>query len=447
MILRDIAWRSPFAAFAPFAGEREAHLLHTGDRSSEGWSILAAFPLDRLQFDGGDPMQWLAELQKLIRGRALSHDAPVPFASGLVGYIGYEALAGLEPSLILPASPYELPAASFCTYDAVAAFHRQSKRAVICARHRNAADRLEAGLGVEEYRQRSMPEFGKLSSNFSGPAYERAVADVIERIRGGDIFQANIAQTLNTETKEPFSSLEIFKAIVSQSDAFFSALLQFEGGDIISNSPERFFQLSKEGKLTTEPIKGTRPRGCTKEEDSALASELLGDPKDRAENIMIADLMRNDLSRICRDHSVQEDAICELLTLSRVHHLVSRISGRLREGADIVDVVSALTPSGSVTGAPKVEAMRIIGEIEQVGRGPYCGAIGYIDDRGGADFSVAIRTMITDATRQKLSIPVGGGVTLRSDPRAEYEETLVKASAPLAAFGLSTEDLRDIDHR
>ena len=440
MIVRSLDWRSPIAAFTPLAGMNGAHLFHAGEYNDGGWSVIAAFPADSLEFQGDDPERWLAELRKLIAGRAVFHDAPMPFASGLAGYIGYEALAGLEPSLALPPSPYALPAAHFGVYDAVAGFHKATQKAVICARNGEAADRLESALGVEDAREDALPIFENLSSNFTSPAYEQAVVDVIARIRDGDIFQANIAQTLQAQTSVAFSSLSVFARIAEASDAFFSALLQFDQGDIISNSPERFFELSQDGSILTEPIKGTRPRGITNEEDRALADALLEDPKDRAENIMIADLMRNDLSRICADHSVKEAAICDLLTLSRVHHLVSRITGHLSADTDVTDAIAALIPGGSVTGAPKVEAMRIIGEIEKSGRGPYCGVIGYIDDRGGADFSIAIRTMISDRARRKIYIPVGGGVTLRSDPVAEREETIVKARAALSAIGLSTED-------
>jgi para-aminobenzoate synthetase component I len=226
--------------------------------------------------------------------------------------------------------------------------------------------------------------------------------------------------------------------IAGTSDAFFGALLQYPEGAVVSNSPERFFRLSvrEDGfrRVTAEPVKGTRRRALNSKEDAQLAQALRNDPKDRAENIMIADLMRNDLSKICKDGTIQEEAICELLTLSHVHHLVSRIAGELCDGSAISDIFRALFPSGSITGAPKIEAMKAIAEIEGAGRGPYCGAIGYIDDTGAADFSVAIRTMMTDGGRQSLSIPVGGAVTLRSNPGEEYEETLVKAVGAAGAI-------------
>jgi para-aminobenzoate synthetase component 1 len=444
MIIREIPWRSPYAAFAPLAERADAHLLHGGDDGRSDWSIVVAGP--RRNFSLKDPsrsVSWIAELNALVAERRhdCAADFPAPFLSGLVGYVGYEALASHEPSLDLPASPYALPAAQFGVYNAAALFNREERRAYVAGRDEKVASRLEGMLGRDEMPTRALPAFSSVSSNFSRPAYEAAVADVIERIRNGDFFQANIAQTLTMETATPFSPFAVFQNIATSSDAFFSALLQYKDGAVVSNSPERFFRLDADGTIVAEPVKGTRPRGRDEAEDRGLAAALLADPKDRAENIMIADLMRNDLSRICNDHSIREEAICELLSLTRVHHLVSRVSGRLRNNVMIGDVFRALFPSGSITGAPKIEAMRVIGAIERRGRGPYCGAIGYIDDRGVADFAVAIRTMMIDGGRRCLSIPVGGGVTLRSNAASEYDETMVKAAGALAAINRTTEDL------
>ncbi|MEM9015357.1 MAG: chorismate-binding protein, partial [Pseudomonadota bacterium] len=168
--------------------------------------------------------------------------------------------------------------------------------------------------------------------------------------------------------------------------------------------------------------------------DQQMAEQLLADPKDRAENIMIVDLLRNDLSKICDDHSIRVPRLCELISLSKVHHLVSQITGTLRNDVSVTDVFGALFPCGSITGAPKVQAMKVISEIEGIGRGPYCGAIGYISDTGVADFSVAIRTTILANKNSTAFIPVGGGVTVRSDPAAEYDETIAKARGTLAGF-------------
>ncbi len=443
MICAEIAWRSPYAAFAPLAGEPHAHLLSAGDRAGGGWSVLVAFPAEIIEAQANEGAAWLAAVQGAIDERAIgaSDGLPdAPFHTGLVGFVGYEALNHLEPSLAPPSSPYDLPEAAFGVYDATALFSRKEQRAYIVARSRAALRRLESTLGTEQIGPSVLPAFSAVASNFSRSAYEAAVLSVIEKIKNGDFYQANIAQTLIAKSDDEFSPFELFRTISGESEADFGALLQYPDGAVISNSPERFFQLRLDGdrtrRIITEPIKGARGRSSDPTKDAALAEALINDPKDRAENIMIADLMRNDLSKICEDGSIKEEAICALMTLSKVRHLVSRISGVLRESVSTTDIFRALFPSGSITGAPKIEAMRAIGEIEKIGRGPYCGGIGYIDDRGGADFSVAIRTLIMDANAKGVSVPVGGGVTLRSVPQAEYEETLIKARGALDALSL-----------
>lgn len=436
MICREIRWRSPYAAFAPLAGRTHAHLLHGGARRTGAqWSIIAAFPVNVLELEGKDAEGWLQAVQAVLnerKGNAENADCAAPFQSGLLGYVGYEALAALESSLDAPLSPHAFAPAVFGVYDATAVFARGEQRAWVVGRNRTACDHLEAALGEQTVMLEAAPDFVELTSNFSRARYHEAVSGVIECIRNGDFYQANIAQHFTATAREAFSPFSLFQTFAEASDAFFSAFLQYPEGSILSNSPERFFKISEnekgESKITVEPIKGTRPRSDDPVEDARLAAALLEDPKDRAENIMIADLMRNDLSKICKDHSVREDAVCELMTLTRVYHLASRISGVLRNDVCVTDVFRALFPSGSITGAPKIEAMKAIAHIEGIGRGPYCGAIGYVDDRGGADFSVAIRTMIAAEGNRRLVIPAGGGVTLRSRPEDEYEETLVKAA-------------------
>lgn len=449
LIFREIDWRAPTDAFAPLAGAPWAGLLHAGEGAREaGWSILVAFPARRLVGRGGAAFldgtridaTPLAALRALSDARridpATAALADAPFASGLVGFIGYEMGGALEPTAAGPASPFALPDMAIGAYDAAAIFDRKSRRCFVAGRDRSAVDRLADALGRAPTPSRLLPEIRRLSSNFSAAGYERAVAEVIERIRDGALFQANIARHIRAESDGTIDAFAVFQR-VAQGDAPLAAILQYGEGAVVSNSPERFFSLRREEgdwRVRAEPIKGTRPRGRDPEEDAALARALLASLKDRAENVMIADLTRNDLSRVCRDGSIREEAICALASHETVHHLVSRVSGLLRAGLGAVDVIESLFPCGSITGAPKVEAMKTIAAIEGVGRGPYCGAIGYIDDRGGADFSVAIRTMIVEGGAAIL--PVGGGITLRSIPQAEYDETETKARGLLAALGL-----------
>lgn len=450
MMAREIGWRDPCEAFGVFAGEPHAHLLHGGERSGTAeWSIIAAFPETVLAFGAAETGRApFRELQAAIDRRSQEATPAInelPFVSGVIGYVGYETARFIEPALSLPASPYGLPDITFGVYDAAALFSRQKRKAYIAGRNKNARDRLAAAFERDASSQPPLPAFGALRSNFTPAEYEASVRAAIEEILDGDYYQANLSHQIGVEAGDAFSPYVLFQELVRNSDAYFGALLQYPHGAIVSNSPERFFRVEPidKGKrrIIPEPIKGTRPRGETEATDKALIEELLSDPKDRAENVMIADLMRNDLSKICDDASIKEEAICELMSLASVHHLVSRIGGVLRSETNFEDVFAALFPCGSITGAPKIEAMNAIARQERIGRGPYCGAIGYIDDRGTADFSVAIRTIMCSKNSRRLTIPVGGGVTLKSDPHQEYLETLAKARAALDAIGKSSREL------
>ncbi|PQA87839.1 anthranilate synthase component I family protein [Hyphococcus luteus] len=444
MILWEIDWRDPFSAFAPLAGEAHAHLLHGGDRSARAdWSVIAAFPASVLAAEkgGDDPFPALdAALAERALPKIEEFDG-LPFVSGALGFVGYEAARFFEPSLKPPASPFSLPDVALGLYDAAALFSRGKRKAFVVGRNETACRALRDALGRDALGPVGSPAYEDVASNFTAARYRAAVGEAIENILDGDYYQANLSQQLRADAKTPVSAFDLFRKLAAASNAFHGALLQYETGAVVSNSPERFFRIEDGAygarRIVAEPIKGTRPRGKTPAEDAALAGDLLADPKDRAENIMIADLLRNDLSRICRDGTIREDAVCELMSLANVHHLVSRISGLLRADAGVDDIFAALFPCGSITGAPKIEAMHAIARIEGVGRGPYCGAVGYFDDRGGADVAVAIRTLMVEGRR--VTLPVGGGVTLRSDPQGEYDETLVKARGALAALGVDDE--------
>lgn len=454
MVQREIEWRSPLAAFAPLAQRDGAALLHGGDAAEAAqWSFIAAEPARRIECRNGvtivdgepverSPFDALRALHAERRRADDGGSAAAPLRTGLIGFAGYECGRFVEPSAAGPASPYRIPDFSFGAYDAIAAFDRRKRYAFVSGRTKAAAERLETLLGGDAEKEQVLAHsFAFRGSNFSRDDYRAAVAEVVERIRSGELFQANISQRICAAAHTTIDPYALFRLASATSSAAFGAFLQHGASQILSLSPERFFVVTRNGDarlaIVAEPIKGTRPRGATREDDERLLNELIADPKDRAENIMIADLTRNDLSRICEDHSVREEAICEAATHATVHHLVSRISGVLRRELNAADALAAMFPCGSITGAPKAQAMKVIAEIERSGRGPYCGAIGYIDDRGGADLSVAIRLAIVEGER--MAIPVGGGVTLRSDPQAEHDETLAKARQFLRLVGI--EDL------
>jgi para-aminobenzoate synthetase component 1 len=268
------------------------------------------------------------------------------------------------------------------------------------------------------------------SSSLSRSSYERAVGRAIDYIRAGDVFQVNLAQRLSSPwSGDPFA---LYGRLRRTSPAPFAALVRLAGADVVSVSPERF--LRRRGTaLETRPIKGTRPRGRSRADDRRLAAELRASTKDRAENVMIVDLARNDLGRVARYGSVRVRRLCGLERHPGLHHLVSVVEGRATPGVGPVEIVRAAFPPGSVTGAPKIRAMEIIEELEPVRRGVYCGSVGWIGAGGDLDLSVAIRTFV--ATRGSLHLHVGGAVVADSEPALEWQETMHKAARLLQAAG------------
>jgi para-aminobenzoate synthetase component 1 len=266
-------------------------------------------------------------------------------------------------------------------------------------------------------------------STFSRSAYLDAVERTREYIRSGDIYQANISHRMARPFVEhPFT---LYASLARCNPAPFAAYFDIGPAVVVSASPERFVRLQG-GHVETRPIKGTAPRGRSPDDDAALQAMLLKSEKDRAENVMIVDLLRNDLSKVCRWHTVRVAELCVLESYAGVHHLVSTVTGRLRPGLGPVDLLRAVFPGGSITGAPKIRAMEVIAELEPTRRNVYSGAIGYIGFDGTMDTNIAIRTFIV--TRGTAFFPVGSGIVMDSDPSREYSETLAKAQALLAAL-------------
>ena len=269
-----------------------------------------------------------------------------------------------------------------------------------------------------------------LQADFSPAEYEKAVEKALDYIGKGDIYQVNLTQRFSATLES--SPWELYRRLRQRNPAPFASFLCFPEGVVVSSSPERFLA-QKGSRIETRPIKGTRPRGSTEEEDRSLRRELWESSKDQAELVMIVDLERNDLSRVCNTGTVNVPELFTLEEYATVHHLVSTVEGELSAEKNIVDVLRASFPGGSITGAPKIRAMEIIEELEPVRRGIYTGSIGYIDFGGQADLNIVIRTFITKNNR--VYFQVGGGIVADSSPRAEYQETLDKAKALLGALG------------
>ncbi len=275
-------------------------------------------------------------------------------------------------------------------------------------------------------------------SNYTRDEYLQLISEIQECIRCGDTYQTNLTQQISAELPENLTEQRIFFHLRKAHAAPFAAFVKRNTDSIVSISPERFFKVDKNRKITTSPIKGTRPRGITSEEDANLRAELVNSAKDLAENTMIVDLLRNDLGRICELGSIAVEKLCELETHPTLFHLVSTISGELRRNVKFSDILKAVFPCGSITGAPKISTMRIINELETANRGLSMGAIGYsiqnpkFQIENSLDLSVAIRTMTVK--NRKAVFNVGGGIVIDSVADEEYKETLVKAKALLQAL-------------
>jgi para-aminobenzoate synthetase component 1 len=448
---------------------RWPHLLFLDsatDSPFDRFSLLTADPFDwlRLRGQGIDPFSLLAE--RLIHFRSETIPDLPPFQGGAAGLFGYDLCHHIERLPWPRRDEFEVPDLAIGFYDWVLAFDHLQDRAWLIStgfpetdssrrRHR-AARRLQAvrrilvSQPVDLYSpprwgvvSRPRPSAGVLStqysvplphlpgtySNFDRPGYLQAVRRAIEYVHAGDCFQVNLSQRLLHRATLP--PLELYRRLRERNAAPFAGYFDLGDFVIASTSPERFLRVEG-GEVETRPIKGTRPRGATLEEDRANADELRASAKDRAENVMIVDLMRNDLGRVCDYGSVRVAALCRLESYRTVHHLVSEVRGRLRVGLGPVDLLRAAFPGGSVTGAPKVRAMEIIAELEPTARGPYCGSLGYVGFDGSMDTSILIRTCTVG--RGWVQFPVGGGVVADSTPEGEYEETLHKAEGMLRAL-------------
>jgi para-aminobenzoate synthetase component I len=404
----------------------------------------------------GAPM-WvppLAALRDLLARFTLDPDPSLPpFQGGVIGAIPYEfgwELDGLRSPNHL--NRQEEPV-HFGFYDLIFAFDQLQRRAYVVSsglpdegkrRQARAAARLDHALRLiecgpveAEAPQRAITDW---TSNFSRSSYYAAIERAQEHIFDGDIYQANIAQRFTADLPEDFSPFAFYERLRARNPAPFAAYLSCGDTVIASSSPELL--LRKRGAaVETRPIKGTMTRALHPVEDLWRAEALTKSEKDRAENIMIVDLLRNDLSRVCQPFSVEVPVLCGLESYANVHHLVSVVTGTLSASRDAIDLIAATFPGGSVTGAPKRRSMEIIDSIEKVRRGYYCGAILYLGFDGTMDMNIAIRTAVL--RKGRASLHAGGGITSLSDPAAEYAETEAKVKRLFEAFA-SVKELEEV---
>ncbi len=453
------------------------------------YSFLAADPFDFVQVpaDGSDGLARLdARLRQFAADRV---EGLPPFQGGAAGLLGYDLGRSLERIPTPANDEFDAPALAVGLYDVVVALDHVDGRAWIISqgfpeiepsrRERRAAERLAqfaeivssllekgatAGLSSsagrnprkftagqassgtqtsfssrgatngrgfvsELSRQHTIAGASGVTSNFSREGYLRAVERVIDYIYAGDVFQVNVSQRLLAPARD--DSAALYLRLRRCNPAPFAGYFDLGEFQVVSASPERFLRVL-DREVEARPIKGTRPRGGVPEIDRAAESELMASEKDRAENVMIVDLLRNDLSRTCQAESVRVGRLCEIEAYRHVLHLVSSIVGRLRDECSPLDLIRGAFPGGSITGAPKVRAMEIIAELEPTARGAYCGSLGYLGFDGSMDLSILIRTIT--AGRGWWQFPVGGGVVAQSTPEGEYEETWHKAEGMLRAI-------------
>jgi para-aminobenzoate synthetase component I len=406
-------------------------LLHSG---AAGWSYLLRQPVALFDPTVADPFAALAAL--IGPAMPVAAHGP-PFQGGVAGVAAYELAARIEPLNLGRTAWPDLHAGY---YDALLAFDGPGRKVLAVGRGEDdavAAAAAQRALSWLDVPSRP-PAAGRLAEGFEAAAaapYEAAVRQVTGRIADGEIFQANIARAWRGALMSGVSPFDLFARLARQSPAPFAAYLRLEDRAVVSNSPERFLRIDADGGVTSEPIKGTRPRGSTPKADAALAADLRASVKDRAENLMIVDLMRNDISRVCAPGSVTVPVLFALHSFANVHHLISTVQGRLTGGVGAAALLKATFPPGSITGAPKIQAMKLIADLEAP-RGPYCGCLFWAGADGQFDSSVLIRTVLLERTLGGWSIEAraGAGIVADSDPSSERAETEDKMAAIACAL-------------
>jgi para-aminobenzoate synthetase component 1 len=449
-LLEAVEIADPLAAVRALSHLPYPFLLHSSMPDERArWSYFGADPF---AIFAGSEYDDARSLWRTLSRRVISSDPPpsaVPFTGGVVGYWAYDFARRLERLPSIARDDLGLPDSLIGFYDVVGAYDHVSRQGWLFSsglpldeelRSSRAQQRLDHFLRLLKAGRRQAPRLPRhdrpvtLPSTFQPDGYRRAVEKVQDAIRAGDIYQANLSQrwTCATQEVDPGAlALALADALSFHSPAPHGGFFAAPDHAVASASPERFLEL-RGRQVETRPIKGTRPRSIDEAEDLKLRQILIESAKDRAENVMIVDVLRNDLGKVCETGSVTTTSLCELVSLAQVYHLVSTVQGTLREDLDAFDLLHGCFPGGSITGAPKIRAMEILETLEPVRRHLYTGSLGYLDWRGDADWNIAIRTAIV--TPNAVHIAAGGGITADSDPDEEYRETLHKSEGMVRAL-------------
>ncbi|MEQ8403673.1 MAG: anthranilate synthase component I family protein [Oceanicaulis sp.] len=419
-------WTAPQDALTRLHDAPGALLMQGGSASSAGrFSYLTAFPEFSVVED--DPAAGFNRLRREHRPSA----TPVGpgFSGGYAGLLSYDLGRAFERLSRLDGGIARWPAVAMNWYGAALVFDHEARTLAVRG-EAGAAARLADAVGGPARPLKAGP--GALAQVWDDARYLDAARRAIAYVRAGDVFQVNLSHPFRGSVAGADAPAALAHALAGSSPAAFSAYLRLDADRaVVTNSPERFVRVDEAGAVETRPIKGTAARRADPGEDAAAKAALARSLKDRAENLMIVDLMRNDLARVCAPGSVRVPDLYAVESYANVHHLVSTVTGRLAEGRDVFDLLAASFPPGSITGAPKPRAMEIIAELEGESRGPYCGALGWIGPDGAADFNVMIRTaaMVRNGDSWTCEVRSGGAITIESDPLAELEETRAKAGA------------------
>ena len=401
-----------------------------GHPQSGRFDVLFAFPGERLVGAEG-----FAEFARLAREGEVIADNDLPFLGGWFLLIGYEFAGSIELRLRLPVSPFRLP--DFLAVRCSGAIIHDRERGVTTLfsesdhNHINYLKNIIQGYNL--YRINSDKKCLDAILEDSPEAFLSGVEHIRDYLAAGDVFQVNLSRGWHGVLKRGIDYLDVYKQLRRHNPAPFAGLANVDGVGVLSSSPERLVQISH-GLVQTRPIAGTRPRG-EGDADRALAQQLIGNLKERAEHVMLIDLERNDLGRVCESGSIEVSELMSLESYAHVHHIVSNVRGRLRKTAGPGEVLRAVFPGGTITGCPKVRAMEIISELEGVGRGPYTGSMGYLSRCGRMDTNILIRSLVVQDGQ--VSFRAGAGIVADSQPAAELAETRAKARGLLLALGAS----------
>lgn len=437
-VFLEAPWREPAQVLGAL-GERPWTVGFLTGGDDGGWSYVAADPAQTCVLDADDPRDPVAILAELAGPAAPADPAGPPFQGGVAGLFSYELGDRFEPLGLARHDGW--PDLACARYDALLAFDHAGRRILAVGRGETsdaAQARAAAALAWLELPPRAERRPGARLEADSPDAYEAAVAEIVRRIGEGEIFQANLARRWLGRLAPKALPIDLLRRLAASSPAPFAAYLRLPDRALVSNSPERFLKVVRQGGALvaeTQPIKGTAPRGATPAEDAALAAALEASLKDRAENLMIVDLMRNDLSRVCTPGGVAVPELFRLASFVNVHHLVSTVTGALAPGRGAFDLLRAAFPPGSITGAPKVQAMKLIAQLEGA-RGPFFGAMGWIGCDGTMDSNVLIRTaaFVREPQGWRVEARAGAGIVADSNPQAERRETEAKIAALAAAL-------------